>query len=135
MPTYLNRSNQSLTIKNKTFKYLEETPVDFNIDLNDYPNLKKTSDDPVYCPLAFSKILKAGEEINLSEFLTNEVVSINLVSRTETSKVIFNDPNSFEATLTINTPVDLRNVDHYSKLFVTEGEISVELWKGFKWRN
>lgn len=134
MPTYKNKSHYPITINSVNFKFLEETPVSFYVDLEKYPDLIKVSDDPVYDPIQYSEVCEAGSSVEFFDKIGDDTTIIRLVSLEDVSEIIFNDEKNHSTAITSNTPLELHNINNYKSIHVKSGKVSVELWKAFYWR-
>ncbi len=132
MPTYKNISNKTQVVYNTTFKPLEEKEVEFYV--YDEKNFKKTSDDPKYSPVAFSKKLSSGESLNIEDHLEEIAMSnqIRLAGK-EPSLVSFNDTDY--SILVSDHAEIIKPIHIIDKITCNEGEVNVEFWRQANWRN
>ena len=132
MPTYKNISNNTQIVHNINFKPLEEKEVEFYI--YDETNFKKISDDPVYSPIAFSKILSSGESLKIKENL-DKIIDANQIrlAAKEPALISFNgDDNKI---LVTEHPEFIKPLYFIDEIKCEEGEVSVEFWRPARWRN
>lgn len=135
MPTYKNKNSTTLMVNGVSFKFGVDTPINFYIDETAYPDLIKTSEDPIYTPVMFSKTVAAGASLNIEEYINKpETSSIRIMSTVDVSTVAFNKTDNPFATVTINTPLELKNAIYYKEIFVKSGSVNIEIWKSFNWR-
>ncbi len=132
MPTYKNISNTTQIVHNIKFKPLEEKEVDFYI--YDDASFKKTSDDPIYSPIAFSKILSSGQSLKIKDNLEeiNKSNQIRLAAKNP-SLVSFNgDTNKM---LVTEHPEFIKPIHIIDSIKCEEGEVNIEFWRPANWRN
>ena len=132
MPTYKNISNKVQVVHNINFKPLEEREVDFYI--YDTQNFKKTSEDPIFSPVAYSQVLSSGDSLLVEDHL-DEIKESNQIriAGKETSLVSFND--SPHQILVSDHPEFIKPIHRINKIKCDEGEVNVEFWRPANWRN
>ena len=133
MPTYKNNNSKYLVINNVTFPPGEEVETNFYINTQNYDNLKQTSEEPTYSPVAYSKICSSGETVNVTELIKPETNAIRLLAKSNTASISFNDKSN-PAVLLTSRHLDVRPINRINTIHILDGEVSVELWNEFLWR-
>ncbi len=132
MPTYKNISNKTQVVYNVVFAPLDEKEVEFYI--YDEKNFKKTSDDPVFSPVSFSKKLSSGQSLKIEDYL-EEIKQANQIriAGKEPSLVSFN--NSPYSILVSDHAEQIKPIHTINEIKCEEGEVNVEFWRPANWRN
>ena len=132
MPTYKNISNNVQVVYNINFKPLEEKEVDFYI--YDNANFKKTDDNPIYSPVAYSQKLSSNESLLIEDHIEeiSEANQIRIAGK-EPSLISFND--SPYKILVSDHSETIKPIYLINKITCDEGEVNVEFWRPAKWRN
>jgi hypothetical protein len=132
MPTYKNISNKTQVVYNVVFAPLDEKEVEFYI--YDEKNFKKTSEDPVFSPVSFSKKLSSGQSLKVEDYL-EEIKQANQIriAGKEPSLVSFN--NSPYSILVSDHAEHIKPIHTINEIKCEEGEVNVEFWRPANWRN
>lgn len=132
MPTYKNISNQTQVVHNVVFHPLEEKETTFYV--YDEKNFKKTSEEPVFSPVSFSKTLSSGQSLKIEDNL-EEIQESNQIrmAAKEPSLVSFN--GSEYKILVSDHPEFIKPVHIINEIKCEDGEVNVEFWRPANWRN
>ena len=130
MPKYKNLTPKHIIYHNVTFPPLEEVEVEFYVQDQ---NLKLISDEPYYNPVAYSQLCSSGQEFDVTSNKTEDSNSLRIFSKSTYSLISFNSSDAPQV-IVGDRPLKLGNLYKIDKIFVHEGEVNIEIWKGFVFR-
>lgn len=132
MPTYKNISNKTQVVRNFTFSPLEEKQVPFYI--YDNVNFKKTSENPIFSPITFSKKLTSGQTLKIEDHL-DKIQDANQIRLAAVNPAFVSFNNDSNQCLITEHPEYIRPVSIIDSIKCESGEVNVEFWRPANWRN